>query len=343
MTKRTTNIEVLRIVAMLMVMLIHSGFMSFGVPTASDMMEKPYLSSLIFSNMSLSTPCVNIFILISGWFGIKMKPNKIATLVFQTYFFSAICTCIYLSITKKGISSDILFRFLLLNGEDYWFVKSYILLMLFSPMINAYIEHTDSKNLFTFLTIFYLTQTIFGWVSIYGISDFQGGYSVLSFIGLYVLGRLLKTYSGEKRFLNLKPKYYFSLFVAIAFLHFSMAILVTLYGLNISGRIFTYTSPLVIFQSVCILLAFTNMKPYFNNIINWVANSCLAVYLFHANSLLLRPYYAKVIRDFFYNNNIYNAFVYTCTTIILIFTISILIDKTRKYIWNKTAVILKTK
>ena len=343
MEKRTSNIEVLRIVAMLMVMLIHTGFMSFGVPTASDITGKPYLSSLIFSNMSLCTPCVNIFILISGWFGINMKLNKLAVLIFQAYFFSVICTFIYLFINQKESTTEILFRLLLLNGEDYWFVKSYILLMLLSPMINSFIEHSDGKILFTFLTIFYLTQTIFGWMSIDGISDFHGGYSVLSFIGLYVLGRALRLFNGKKKFFCLKPIAYFSFFVAIALIQFCMAVFVTLYGFDIAGRIFTYTNPLVILQSVCILLAFTNMKPCFHKTINWIASSCLAVYLFHANSLILRPYYAKIIRDYFNNNNIYNAIIYASATIILVFAISILIDKIRMQIWNKIAVKLKTK
>lgn len=66
----------------------HTGFLSLGIPSATDVQNAPILSFLIFSNMALSVVCVNTFVLLSGWFGIKWHKSKILQLIFQVLFFS---------------------------------------------------------------------------------------------------------------------------------------------------------------------------------------------------------------------------------------------------------------
>ena len=56
---------------MALVLFNHTGFLSLGIPSATDVQNAPILSFLIFSNMALSVVCVNTFVLLSGWFGIK--------------------------------------------------------------------------------------------------------------------------------------------------------------------------------------------------------------------------------------------------------------------------------
>ena len=66
-----------------------------------------------------------------------------------------------------------------------------------------------------------------------------------------------------------------------------------------------------------------------------MASSCLAAYLLHANDFVLRGYYAKFIKGL-YNQFSYPLFVfYTSIFIILVFLISVSLDKIRIYIWNK--------
>ena len=84
--KRESNFELLRIIAMLLVMITHATFLALGVPTHDDSINIPYSSFGIFLSQSFSTVCVNIFVLLSGWFGIKINLNGFQNLSFK--FFS---------------------------------------------------------------------------------------------------------------------------------------------------------------------------------------------------------------------------------------------------------------
>lgn len=111
-------------------------------------------------------------------------------------------------------------------------------------------------------------------------------------------------------------------------LNASLGFLVTRLGVPIAGRIFTYTNPLVIIQSLALLIGFSKLS-FQNKLINWVASSCLAVYLLHANELILRPYYGTTIKNWYLQENHLTFLFHTVLFISLIFIASILIDKIR--------------
>ncbi len=334
-TTRNSNMELLRIIAMVLVMIDHAGFMALGVPTTIQTHEVPTLSFLTFSNMAISIVCVDTFVLLSGWFGIKWHIQKISRLVFQVLFFSTLVFIImYCLFPQEYMNIKSISTILLLNGNDYWFIKSYILLFLLSPFLNKYIEDTSKKHLRTFLLLFYGFQTIYAWVSINGAGDFVGGYSVLSFIGLYTLARYFRIYENGSWFSKLKSKHFVYLFLGIAILQSIVAFVVTRIGFPIAGRLFTYTNPIVIIQAMALVMFFARLKVFNNHIINWVSSSCLAVYLLHANELVLRAYYAKFITDLFNNHTLVPAIILTTVFISVVFIISILIDKFRILLWN---------
>lgn len=73
-----------------------------------------------------------------------------------------------------------------------WFIKAYIVLYILSPILNAYIEKVGEKELRNTIIYFFIFQTIYG--CLYSTYFFSGGYSPLSFIGLYLLARYTKIY-----------------------------------------------------------------------------------------------------------------------------------------------------
>lgn len=330
---RNSTMELLRIIAMVLVMTNHAGFMALGVPSPEDAAGSPLLTALTFSDMALSITCVNIFVLLSGWFGIKWRPIKIWGLIFQVVFFSLAIYAALCVINPQGYANfGSLATALLLHNCDYWFVKSYLLLFLLAPMLNKFIEEATKKQLGIFLLCFYAIQTIYGWLSINGASDFAGGYSMLSFIGLYTLAAYLRLHGSM--FNSWRAIHFIAVYLGIAAVQAVVAIAVTRLGLPIAGRLFTYTNPLVIIQSASIVMAFAKMKGSNIDIINWVAASCFAVYLFHGNEFLLRPYYAKYINGIFQTNGITTAILLTAAFIAVVFVASILIDKVRLLLWN---------
>lgn len=196
--ERKSNIELLRLLAMLLVLLLHANYFSLGTIESSDIQTDPYCSFLkVFFEQSCII-CVNIFILISGYFSIKPTLKGVVSLLYQVFFFHIIITSLAIwmdiNVPKWMIIETFYF------GYPYWFVRSYLLLYIISPILNLFIEKATRKMYFTILVSFFMIEFLTGWIY----PDFMNGYSTISFIGLYLLARFVKIYPiriTKKRYL----------------------------------------------------------------------------------------------------------------------------------------------
>jgi len=334
MKNRDSNFECLRIMAMFLVLVVHATFIGTGFPSIAESTTCPISSFCRFGFGALSIVCVNLFVLISGWFGIHFHLKKFISFVLTAIFYALLVyIALLLLYPHKYLDWNFAITVFMLNSSDYWFIKSYILLYFFAPILNSFIEQSDEKQLRLTLITFYIFQTIYAWLSINGAAEFQGGYSALSFMGLYLLAQYFHRYQGITQ--NWTAKHGIVLFFGIALFNATLAFIVTRLGLPIAGRIFTYTNPLVIIQSLALLIGFSKLS-FQNKFINWVANSCLAVYLLHANELTLRPYYGTTIKNWFLQENHLTFLFHTVLFISLIFIASILIDKIRIRLFQMT-------
>lgn len=340
---RKSNMELLRIVAMLLVLVTHACFLSTGVPSRLDAVEFPASAMTRFSFMSMSCVCVNVFVLLSGWFGIKFRLCKIMGLLFQVFFFSFLIYAVMAALfPEHRVNPESIGSLFMLGSSDYWFAKAYLGLMLIAPVLNVWITQVSERQLLGFLLFFYIFQTIYGWASLYGAQWLEGGYSAFSFIGLYVLARYFRLY-GQQRiemffytFANVRIKavHYITSYFVLAALDAVVAFYVTRIGFPGAGRLFTYTQPIVIAEALCLLLFFSRLS-FQSKIINNIAVSCFAVYLLHANNLLLRPYYGNIIGKWYSQCNTPTFFVNTLLLITLCFFSAIVIDRIRLFFWEK--------
>lgn len=331
--KRDSNFELLRIIAMLLVMITHATFLALGVPTYEDSINIPYSSFGIFLSQSFSTACVNIFVLLSGWFGIKVNLKRFSEFIFQVFFFTSIIFIgLYIYSSNLITNTDALLTFFMFHNSDYWFVKAYIGLYLFSPILNTFAERASQKQLGYFLISFFIFQTIYGWLSIDGVQWIGGGYSAVSFFFLYLAAKYTRQYLLPD-INKISQKLYITVYISIILFIAILAFTVTRLGIPIAGRLFTYTNPLVLLESLLLIIIFSRISIK-SKIINWVGISCFSVYLLHANELLLRPYYGKIINNFSVTESIECFLISTTLFILGIFLISILLDKVRIAVWN---------
>lgn len=85
--ERESNIELLRLLAMFLVLIVHADFFSLEIPTPKDTITTPTNAFIRLFFESSSIVCVNVFVLISGWFGIKPNTKSFCNFVFQCLFF----------------------------------------------------------------------------------------------------------------------------------------------------------------------------------------------------------------------------------------------------------------
>lgn len=157
-----------------------------------------------------------------------------------------------------------------------WFVPCYLLLMLFSPILNAYIEHATSKQLAISLGLIYLFTYYLGIVW----DDFHGyfGYAAGWFVILYLTGttiRKTKHWHGKvNRYKWLLAYLLLSiLIVAVALLQYRIP-----FG---RSMLWSYECPLVYLSSICFFMFFVHWDMKFCRMVNWLAASSFAVLLFH--------------------------------------------------------------
>ncbi len=189
---RDSNYELLRIVSMFMILIVHADFFSFGSVTTDDLNDNIISSTARLSFEMLSIGAVNVFVMISGWFGIKASVRGFFNFAFQCIYFISGIYAIALLFGIAEFSPRTLFENIFVNCG--WFIKAYIGLYLLSPLLNMFLEKADKQHIRNFIILFFLFEFVYGWIG--NTSFISQGYGTLSFIGLYMLARYLKIQWG---------------------------------------------------------------------------------------------------------------------------------------------------
>ena len=185
-----------------LILVVHADFWTLKAPDAVDF-DNAFSSSImrVFFE-SLSIICVNVFIIISGWYGINASLKKLSNLMFQGFFFLMIPFVIgpYLGYPRLGLGG---FVNVFLPG---WFLKSYAVLMIVSPILNLFVEKSSEKKLRNVIIAFFLLEFVYGWIatSVPVIASpmptlYISGMSATSLIGLYILTRYIKIHVYDKQ------------------------------------------------------------------------------------------------------------------------------------------------
>ena len=319
--ERQSNMELLRLVAMMMILVMHMDYGAFGLPTAESVENAPMTTFGRIFVEHLCLVAVNVYVLISGWFGIRPKMKSFVRLMLQVAMYSIIITGAFLLLGKTtfkiGYVTD-----MLIIGKQYWFVVSYLLLYLVSPILNTFVEHSSKREFQWMLLVFFGFQFVYSWI--FGLEEFAGGYSALSFMGLYLLARYVKIYDNDNerrrtkdenqdshpdgiasrftfhssRFTLHVSRFSFSKLLALyLFIAAITALFVFLayvwkgdtFGDACAGIFAHYNSPFIVVSSLLVLLMFSKLHVQ-SKVINYLSSSAFAVYLIHAHPLLWDEY-----------------------------------------------------
>ena len=122
--ERQSNIEILRIIATMMVILVHTAFLSLGIPRQFDS------SGLMICTLQIfAVPAVNILVLISGYFQIRRKVKNFSNYLFQILFYSISIYVLWLVLGRSQLSLIGIKECFFLTDAN-WFIKSYLLLFI---------------------------------------------------------------------------------------------------------------------------------------------------------------------------------------------------------------------
>ena len=200
-SKRQANFELLRIVAMLMIITLHylvKG--NVAVPYAESQSAVNLVAWLL---EAFCIVAVNCYVLLSGYFLVESawKPGRIVSLLAQILFYSiaipAAMLCVgMISPTELSVYDWIGF-ILPIETEHYWFATAYVLMYLFAPILAAGVKSMERKTLqkviITLLLFFSVGKTIF---PVLLVTDHYG-YDFGWFLCLFLIAAYLRLYGCE--------------------------------------------------------------------------------------------------------------------------------------------------
>ena len=326
--QRLSNIELLRLLAMLYVLIVHADFSTFGAPTMEGLAVRPVGVCVQYGFECFAICCVDVFVLISGWFGIRFSLNKLWAFLFQVVFYSlglfllAVAITLQKALTLEGLKSIFLF-----NGSDYWFIKAYLILMVLAPMLNAFCDYASRREFKTILIVYFAILMVYGWLEPASVHFTMNGCTALSFVGLYLLGRYLKMY--RPKLTNYNRRIYAVVYVVACLVMFFMCLLFLSQGVRVTldSRLLNYGSPLVILSAVALLLFFSKWT-FANKVVNQAAKSCLAVYLLHCNYFVFPIYKDLTLKAHQLGWGVVVLFV------LAVFVLAIMVDRLRIVMWD---------
>lgn len=326
--KRDSAIELLRLFLMFMIIIHHSivhgmGLRGLVLDSALPMHFSTYEKPVATIVNCLCICAVNCFVLISGYFSIKTTLKKsfrfLGYVLFYTFFFNSLY---YLLCGDVKHSVRCLF---FLSHPSYWFVNSYLYLMIFTPVLNVAFDRVSKKHLNLFLSGLLLISCYLGFIWQNPLNP--DGYNLFQLILMYCIGRYI--YSNNISLSRIKSiAIYFScsLMVGIA-----MYVLWKAGHNTLSWRMTYYNNPLIILASIGIFFFFKSFS-FNSSFINKAASSAFAIYLIQSSESCEILYY-KWINSYHYiiGGGIWPLIIISALVIIIA---SLLVDQIQKTVTN---------
>lgn len=324
--------ELLRCFAMLLVCLFHIDFISYNFPESQlNINTQPLEAFIKLLATSATFTCVDVFVLLSGWYGIHFKKRRLAEFIFQVLIFSISIYAFMLL-----LDDNVKFRWQSLvhifMTDDYWFVPVYLSLYVFSPVLNSFIEKSDKKTMAFVVVVILLLQSVFGWLSP-NEEGYLEGRSPFSFFILYMLARYVHIHADNIK--RISKKGLAVIFTIIICVQALLTFFLYKHGQQVMiDTIFKFSSLFTISAALCIVLFFYHLKIR-SKAINWIGKSAFAVFLLHCFPYFNQDVYQKVLRDIYIHNSGITYTVYVTIFITLIYFGAVFLDQIRIFIWNR--------
>lgn len=193
---RNSNFELLRIIAMYMIVFIHANmYLSFFCERRS----------MIFFNGLVNGICnigVTCFMLISGYYGVHFKLKKLVKMECMMISYSLLETLIMYLVMPEQLQGAALLEqlvksFLPFISRKYWFYSCYICLVLFSgyiqKLIDALKKEELKKLLMLMITLFSVLPTFFYFELIP-----DNGKGLVQMAMVYLMGRYIRCYYDQE-------------------------------------------------------------------------------------------------------------------------------------------------
>ena len=316
--KRGSALELLRIISMILIVAHH-----FSVHSAFSDVSSGFNRFIIQMFQSGGKVAVNVFVLISGYFLVQsgFKIRRVINVVVPTVIYSVLC---YVTVSLcKGISitgTQLLWAFMPIRNNGYWFVTCFVALSVLTPFINKMIHALDEKQHLLLIAILVVMQ-----VAVSKINPMFSISNVGWFITLYIIGGYVRKYPSK----ILSSRLYMGLAVGV---------------LGTVAIIFPHATRVndivCLALSVALLCLFKDVNIGQHRCINLVGKATFGVYLIHDNRYV-RPVLWNEVLSCPQHASLGTFWLFAIVSVATVFVASVAIDLVRMLITRQIARLLE--
>jgi len=329
--KRDTNIELLRIIAMLMIIghhfAVHGGFFFQNRQITGNMLFLQWLS--IGGKIG-----VNLFVLISGYFltaasGIRIQ--KAVTLWLQIFFYSVVIYLIFCLTGLTGFSVRGLVEALFpILSKQWWFASSYFLLYLLFPVINRGLGKLSQRKhllLLAVLAVFWYGIPVFTWLP-------ERLRDLLWFLFLYCTSGYLRLYNcaAKQRAIT-----WLMIGGGLLLLSFGYAVVLLNFLVRYQERYetayFQTWQILMLLTAIPLLLGFVRLKVKNNALINKMAAASFGIYLIHDSNYVRYFLWRDLLKSAAYRDSA-ALIPYAIAMVMLVYLVCLVLESVRSALLN---------
>lgn len=330
--ERNSNLEILRMISMFIIILHHFA-MNSPVQIQEQISNKNVIDCMFIGGKI----GVNCFVLISAYFlcTSKVTIKKVVVLLGELWFYNWLFLLLYfvgLTPVKEVSITEIIKSVFPLCYSRYWFITTYVILLLLLPFLNRFVQKLEKKQLRNLIGLLIVISSV--------IPTFLGAIrtwnTVRWFILLYFIAVYIKRYGNQLK----KNAYkHFAVAILFALIYFISVVCFNYFGNRFQVNAFLENSRwfafdwsiIILVISVELFLGFLFIQERSSKIINAIARTTFGVYLIHGN-LFLAPW--EIFWRFWdesVKKGSVKLVVYMLLAVIIMYTFCIVIDFIRQW------------
>lgn len=196
--KRQANFELLRIVAMMMIIVLH--YLNKGELLAAYTTDRSVVNYAAHLTEAFCIVAVNCYVLLGGYFLVESvwKPGRVVSLAAQILFYSVLIPVVLIcaGVVPAGELSvyDWLGFVLPVETEHYWFATAYLVMYGFAPFLAEGVRRVEKRTLQIVIGILFLYFSVWKSVLPVRLATDRYGYDFGWFLFLFLVAAYIRLY-----------------------------------------------------------------------------------------------------------------------------------------------------
>lgn len=326
---RSSNLELYRIVCMLMIVAHHFVVNSGVAAAGGPILEKPQSGNSLFLLLwgAWGKTGINCFLMITGYFMCKSRitVQKFLKLFLQIFFYSIVIYVIFLIAGYEKLSPVRILSLFPVWDIDKGFSSCFVVFYLTIPFWNILVQHMRKQQHEWLLIVLLVCYSLLG-----SIPTFQLSFNYVTWFGvIYLIASYIRLY--PKPLFERKSLWGWLTMTIILMAMGSVVAMQYMFGKTSFYFVSDCNKLLAVAVAVSSFLWFKNMNIKYSKTINAFGAATFGVLLIHANSNAMRTWLWRDTLDVIghYDMPLGQLMLFSIGVVLVIFVICNLIDQLR--------------